>query len=97
MKVKVDDKEVLTLSETQKKVIKNDIPEEVFQADMERRLNWVLSHKYERCLERLKKEWIPKLADRVQSIPTNDEELATLIFSQPDYKSRSQREAERNP
>lgn len=94
MKILVDEKLVLELSETQKKVIKNDIPSEIFQEDMERRVKHILTHKYERCLERLKNEWIPKLSQRMSSIPTNEEELAELIFSQPDYKNRSQRETE---
>jgi hypothetical protein len=93
MKIKVDNVEILELNETQKKVIKNDILEDAFEADMKMRLKYILINKYERCLERLKSEWIPRLKDRIQSIPTNDEALAELIFSQPDYKNRSQRDA----
>ncbi len=92
MKIEVDKKLILELSPTQKKVIQNDIFEEIFQEDMERRVHYILTHKYERCLERLKKEWIPKLQLRMESIPTNDEALAELIFSQTDYKNRSQRD-----
>ena len=94
MKISVDDKEVFRLSETQKKVIMNDIPEEIFEADMERRLEYILMHKYEKCFERLKNTWIPKLAQRMPSIPTDPEQLAELIFSQQDYKNRSKRESE---
>lgn len=93
MRITVDGKEVLNLSETQKKVIQNDIPSDAFQDDMERRVNYILTHKYERCMERLKAEWHPKLKGRMPSIPTNDDALAELIFSQPDYKNRTQREA----
>jgi len=91
MKVHCDGKEILHLSETQKKVIMNDIPEEIFQEDMERRLCYILEHKYHRCLERLKAEWKERLEERVSAIPTNPDALAELIFSQPDYKNRSQR------
>ncbi len=59
---------------------------------MKRRLQYILTHKYERCYERLKKEWEPKLATRMPSVPTDHEALANLIFSQPDYKDRSQRD-----
>lgn len=93
MKVKVDNKEVLILSETQKKVIQNDIPSEIFQEDMERRVHWVLTHKYEQCFERFKKEWEPKLKERgIEMIPTSEEKFAELVFSQDDYKDRSLRE-----
>ena len=93
MKVLVDNEEVLTLSETQKKVIKHDINEDIFNEDMKRRLKYILSHKYEQCLERLKKEWIPRLkSSGASSIPLDDEALAEMIFSHPEYKSKKLRE-----
>ena len=93
MKISVNDQELFRLSETQKKVIKNDIQEEIFEDDMKRRLKYILTHKYERCFERLKKEWEPKLVSLgVKSVPTDPDEFAELIFSHPSYKNRSQRE-----
>lgn len=95
MKISVDDRELFTLSETQKNVIRNDIHDEDFEADMQRRLQYILMHKYERCFERLKKEWEPKLrANGVDMMPTDPDKLAELIFKQPNYKNRSQRERE---
>lgn len=94
MKISVDGNELYTLSETQKKVIRNDIHEDEFDQDMKRRLQWVLNHKYERCLERLKAEWMPKLKGRTASVPTDDEAFAELVISQPDYKSRKKRDQE---
>lgn len=92
MKVHVDDKLVLELNDTQKKVIRNDIPDEIFEEDMHRRVSYILTHKYERCFDRLKKEWEPKLSSRYGSIPTNPDVLAELIFTQPDYKSRTEKD-----
>ena len=95
MKNSVNDQELFTLSETQKQVIKNDIHEDIFDADMERRLQYILLHKYERCFERLKKEWDQKLRDNgVAMIPTDQDAYAQLVFSQPNYKSRKQRDEE---
>ena len=94
MKISVNDKELYSLSETQKKVIKNDIHEDIFESDMKRRLQWVLMHKYERCMERLKSEWLPKLKSKYATIPTNDDQLAELIFADPDYKGRKQKDFE---
>lgn len=94
MKISVNDKEILNLTETQKQVIKNEVSEDIFDADMERRLKWILMHKYERCFERLKREWEPKLAAKgVESIPTNADAFAQLVFSQPEYKARKERDA----
>lgn len=94
MKVSVDDKELFTLSEIQKRVIKNDIPEEIFDEDMKRRLHYILTHKYERCFARLKAEWEPKLAKSgAAMIPTNPDAFAEMVFAHPEYKNRSSRES----
>lgn len=92
MKIKIDDKIIFELSEIQQKVIKNDISAEIFEADCERRLCYILEHKYEKCMERLEKEWAPKLRERVAAVPTNRDELAILIFSQTDYKDKAVRD-----
>ena len=93
MKISVDDKELHTISDIQKAVICNDIHADEFESDMKRRVQYILTHKYERCLERLKKEWLPKLQLRMDLIPTNDEQLAKIILEQPDYQDRKTREA----
>ena len=93
MKISVDDKEIFSLSEPQKKVIMNDIHEDIFDEDMKRRLEWVLMHKYQRCFERLKSEWETRLKNSgVKSMPLDNDEFAQLVFSHPDYKSRKERE-----
>lgn len=92
MKVSVNDQKLLEISDTQKRVIQNDIHSEIFEDDMKRRLEYIIMHKYERCFERLKAEWEPKLAQRFESVPTNKDAFAELVFSQPDYKNRSQRD-----
>lgn len=95
MKISVNDKELYTLTETQKNVIKNDINTDTFDTDMERRLEWVLKHKYEQCFKRLKSEWDKKLIENgVKSVPTDPDEYAELVFLQPNYKDRKARDAE---
>lgn len=98
MKISVNDQELFTLSETQKQVIRNDIHEDMFDTDMKRRLQYILMHKYERCFERLKQEWDKKLVENgVAMIPTNRDAYAQLVFSQPNYKNRKQRDSESQP
>lgn len=94
MKISVDDKELFSLSDIQKKVIMNDIHEDEFDADMKRRLQYILMHKYERCFARLKQEWDKKLADNgVDMIPSNPDKYAELVFKQQNYQDRKQRDA----
>lgn len=92
MKISVNDQELFALSEVQCKVICNDIHADDFDTDMKRRLQYILMHKYEQCFKRLKEEWEPKLAQRVDAVPTDADKLAELIFSQEDYKCKKQRE-----
>jgi len=95
MKISINNKNILALTDIQKRVIKNDIREDVFEDDMKRRLQWVVQHKYERCFKRLKDKWDHKLiANGVKSVPTDPDEYAQLVFSQPNYKDRKQREVE---
>ncbi len=95
MKISVNDIELFTLSDIQKQVIANEIPSELLDRDLQRRLLYILTHKYERCFDRLKKEWEPKLvANGVTSVPTDKDEFALLVFSQPNYRDRSARDAE---
>lgn len=83
-------KEILELTDIQKQVIQNDIEEDIFDADMERRLAWILTHKYEQCFDRLKKEWEPKLEEAgEESLPTNKDTFAALVFARPEYKNKS--------
>lgn len=92
MKFQVDGQDIFELPLVRKKVICNDIEADIIDDDLKRRVTYVIEHKYERCLERLKREWLPKLKERGQkSIPMDDDELAELIFSQPDYKDKKTR------
>lgn len=96
MKISVNDQELYTLTDIQKKVIQNDIPSDIFDEDMKRRLLWILyDEKYKKCMDRLRKEWEPKLKEQgAKSIPTDDDEFAALVFAHPAYKDRSAREEE---
>lgn len=59
------------------------------------RMSWIIQHKYERCFERIKLQWLPKLEARgINEIPADPDEFAELVFSQPDYKDRDARDAE---
>ncbi len=93
MKILVDGIELFELSEIQKCVIKNYINEDIFEEDMKRRLQWILTHLYDQAFIKLKAEWDLKLASNgVSMIPTDPDQYAQLVFSQPNYKCRKQRD-----
>lgn len=93
MKISVDDKELFSLNETQKKVIKDYVSEDIFEPDMRRRLEWVIMHLYDNAFEMLKNNWYPILKSRgIKLLPTDNDEFAELVFSQPEYKSKQERD-----
>jgi hypothetical protein len=95
MKISVNDIELFSLSETQKKIMQHIVSSDIFEEDMKRRLKWVLMHAYENWFEMLKKEWDPKLIELgIRAVPTDPEEYAQLVFAQPNYKDRKARDLE---
>jgi hypothetical protein len=96
MKISVNDQEVYTLAEWEKDVIKNDINSDDFEADMKRRLEWVLKHKAEQCFIRFEKEWVEKLRNdpSVTSIPKSKDAFVALVKARSDYKDRKAKDLE---
>jgi hypothetical protein len=95
MKVSVDGVDLYELSDLQKQVMHHTISPDEFDQFCKDKLQWILTHKYEQCFKRLKEEWDSKLAQNgVKLIPTNPDKYAQLVFSQPNYKNRKQRDGE---
>lgn len=94
MKISINDQELFTLSDIQKKVICNDIHKDILDEDLKDRIKYIVMHKYEQCFKRLKQEWDAKLAaNGIEMIPTNADAYAQLVFAQPNYACRATREA----
>ena len=94
MVIKVGDKTVLTLTETQKKVIQFLISSEIFDSDMEGRVAYYPAHKYVQSYKALKAYWDPILTSEEIEIPADPDDYATLVFARKDYKDRAARDAE---
>lgn len=95
MKIFVNDECVYELNDTQLKVLADEINKDVLEADIKRRVSWVIKHKYERCFERIKKQYEPFLAAHGHNmVPTHPDALAELIFTLPEYKDRKKRDDE---
>ena len=88
MKIKVDNIEIMEISQTDIKCLKNDLisPKEWF-------IN-AITGKINNCKKRMIQEWIPILRQRGLTIPASDTELITLILGQSDYKDRKIREGD---
>lgn len=94
MKVYLDQKEVLSLSEIQREVLCYECNRDNFEDDIAQRLRWIVEHKYKEVFDAMKDEWVPKLKNRYESIPESDVLLTQLIISQEDYKCRKKRDSD---
>jgi hypothetical protein len=94
MKVSVNNKELFTVTDLQKQVIQHNIPKEQLDEDMQRRIQYIIMHKYEVSMKELREEWTPKLiANGITMLPVDDDAFAQLVFRQPNYQDRSARDA----
>jgi len=95
MKISVNDKELFSITEVQKKVIQDYIVKEIFEEDMKRRITWVINQIYKEAYKKLRLRYESKLVQEgIESLPTNPDAFAELVFAREDYKDRSAREAE---
>ena len=89
MKISVDGVELLTLTETQKKVFQHTMHKETYEASLKGLIRHVVENKFNRCFMRLENEWGPELLKERDSLPLNKERYAEEIFKHPKYKNRS--------
>lgn len=90
MKIKIDNKILKELSDTDVKVLSNDL------LDIG---DWILKAiegKVNKCKKRFIQEWYPRLMKdpNVDNIPANEEDFIELVISRPNYKNRKQRDKE---
>jgi hypothetical protein len=86
MKFYVDQTQVYELNQTEQKIIQDNIKPDLFVGDMERRVAWVISQKLDQSFDMLFSHWLPILQQRYESLPSNKNAFAELVFAQPDYK-----------
>ena len=89
MKFYVDSVCVLELSPVQEQILLSGIPADVFVPTMQQRVVWVINEVINGSFDSLFNKWLPILQGRYDSLPSNPDKFAELIFSQPDYKPAS--------
>lgn len=92
MKIKINDKVIFEISATDRILLEHDLLD--VDADIERRLEYIIKHKADQCYKRLREEWDKKLEldPLINSVPTKREDYVMFIKKHPNYKSRAQRE-----
>jgi len=88
--IKLNDVEILNVSELDIKVLEYILKKD----EINDRVSFLLS---DSILSEIKKakniltgDWVPKIRERYDSMPTQDNDIGVLIFSQPDYQDKDQ-------
>lgn len=93
--VMVNDQHFFDISITKKQILKSCVAKNFCCIEWSKQqLKWILQHKYERCMESLRMEWEPKLISQgMTQFPIDDNTFSEIVFKNPQYKNRSQRES----
>jgi len=85
----------VTVTDAQVLALEHDLPSSEIAADLQRRLDWVVTHKAEQCRARMIAAGMPILQadDSVSSIPVDENELAAIIKAHASYLDRDARDA----
>jgi len=88
----------VTVTDAQLRALEHDLPSSEIEADIQRRLDWVVTHKSEQCRARMIAAGMPflKADDSVTSIPVDEDELAALIKAHANYLDRDGRDVLEN-
>ena len=84
----------LTISETDQKILSNDLINNSNNDGITKWIENALNGKISSCYKRMAREWTQTLLDDpsfTDSIPSNKEDLIKLILAQPTYISRKKK------
>ena len=89
----------ITLTETQQKILSNDLYNDTDNAGIDTWLQEAMDGKVNNCWKRFRNEWTQKLMDDSSyndPIPSNQTDFVNLVTARSDYKNRKTRDDEAN-
>ena len=87
----------ITLTETQQKILSNDLYNDTNNAGIDTWLQDAIDGKVNNCWKRFRNEWTQKLMDDssfTDTIPSNQTDFVNLVLARSDYKNRKTRDHE---
>ena len=93
-----DHKKTITLTDLQQKILSNDLYNDTDNAGLDAWLDDAITGKINNCWKRMRAEWTTKLMDDesfTDPIPSNQADFVALVTARSDYKTRKQREDEK--
>ena len=93
-----DHKKTITLTDLQQKILSNDLYNDTDNAGLDAWLDDAITGKINNCWKRMRTEWTTRLMDDesfTDPIPSNQADFVALVTARSDYKTRKQREDEK--
>ena len=81
----------ITLSDTQQKILSNDLYNDTDNAGLDDWIQEAVDGKINNCWKRFRNEWTQKLMDDssfTDTIPSNQADFVALVTARSDYKNR---------
>lgn len=94
MKININDKKTILITELKEKIIFDLINKNEFFDLICSEIEEIVVRIYKASLLSLKSTWNKRLLEREIHLPESDEDFVALVFSQPDYQDRLDREIE---
>lgn len=85
----------ITLTETQQKILSNDLYNDTDNAGLDLWIQNAVDGKVNNCWKRFRQEWTQKLMDDssfTDPIPSNQADFVALVTARSDYKNRKARD-----
>jgi len=92
-----DHTKTITLTETQQKILSNDLYNDTDNAGIDTWIQEAMNGKVNNCWKRFRNEWTQKLMDDpsfTDPIPSDQTSFVNLVLARPDYKNRKVRDDE---
>ena len=89
----------VSLTDLQQKILSNDLYNDTDNAGLDKWIQDAVDGKINNCWKRFRQEWTQKLMDDssfTDPIPSNQADFVALVTARSDYKTRKQRDDERN-
>lgn len=92
MKIKIDDKELFEIKDHHLKGFLHIYEKEIHLKEIEDTIKWHIQSYCSSGMKKIIDDWLPRMKQRYDSLPTKDEDLINLITSQDDYLSFSEKQ-----
>ena len=94
-----DHTKTITLTETQQKILSNDLYNDTDNAGIDTWIQEAMDGKVNNCWKRMQSQWTKQLMDDdsfTDPIPSNRTDFINLVTSREDYEDRAARDAKAN-